>query len=106
MDEHLQRETEKLIQSWMQYDSAMLRDYLVAGVEDPRINVQSILTRHFLIVALFGNRFERWLEHEIRFALVMNWARGTLAQIAGGEDLEAIAHAVRIGADNAEGLNI
>ena len=42
-------ETERLKKSWMRYDRATLRDYLVQDVEDPRINVQSILTRHFLI---------------------------------------------------------
>ena len=36
MNAALQLETEKLIHSWMQHDSAHLRDYLVATVEDPR----------------------------------------------------------------------
>ena len=44
----LQEESDKLARSWMQHDAGMLRDYLVAGVEDPRLNVQSVLSRHFL----------------------------------------------------------
>ena len=55
MDEHLKIETEKLRQSWSKYDRAVLRNYLIKDVEDPRINVQSILTRHWLIKQLFGN---------------------------------------------------
>src|SRR5712675_3657534 len=53
MEKRLKRETAKLKKSWMQYDQAMLRDYLVEQVEDPRLNVQSILSRHFLIEGLF-----------------------------------------------------
>jgi hypothetical protein len=41
----------------MQHDAGMLRDYLVAGVEDPRLNLQSVLSRHFLARALTGERF-------------------------------------------------
>src|SRR4051812_24408489 len=62
MDELLRTETVNLTKSWMQHDREMLRDYLVTGVEDPRINVQSILSRHFLNVALFGKRFEGLFE--------------------------------------------
>src|SRR5262249_28346975 len=43
----LKQETESLARSWARHESAWLRDYLVAGVEDPRINLQSILSRHF-----------------------------------------------------------
>jgi SAM-dependent methyltransferase len=106
MDEHLQRETEGLTRSWARHDEQMLGAYLVAGVEDPRINVQSILTRHFLIVALFGKRFEKLLEHELRFALVMNWVRLILEQAGGIDDSRAIRHALAAGADDAEGWPI
>jgi hypothetical protein len=106
MDEGLQKETERLTRSWMRHEAQMLSSYLVAGVEDPRINIQSILTRHLLIVALFGNRFEKLLAEELRFALVMNWLRSVFEQAAGSEDLEAIRHALVKGADDAEGLAI
>ena len=55
------------------FSSVVCMKALVQGVEDPRINVQSILTRHFLIEQLFGNRFAEVTEAELRFAVVMNW---------------------------------
>jgi SAM-dependent methyltransferase len=106
MDERLAKETECLIRSWMQHDPEMLNTYLVSGMEDPRINVQSILTRHFLIVALFDKRFEKLLEQELRFGLVMNWLRVLFEHIGGIEDLQAIRHALVTGADDAEGWAI
>jgi hypothetical protein len=106
MDERLRSETEKLTRSWMQHDQRMLRTYLVAGVEDPRINVQSVLSRHFLIVALFDERFQSLIEHELRFAIVMNWAQEVLEQSAGVEDLNALRHALKVGADDAEGVPV
>ncbi len=63
----LQEESDKLARSWMQHDAAWLRDYLVAGVEDPRVNLQSVLSRHFLMHALTGERFSALMEQE--FAL-------------------------------------
>lgn len=106
MDEHLQRETANLTKSWMQHDASMLRDYLVSGVEDPRINVQSLLSRHYLIEALCGNRFHRLVEQELRFALVMNWAVQVGTQAASSEDFLAIRHALDVGAEDAEGIAV
>ncbi len=104
MDETLQRETERLTRSWSRHDAAMLRDYLVADVEDPRLNVQSILTRHFLLHALFGERFAELMDAELRFALAMNWLLRTAREIASAEDWQAIAAGLDAGADNAEGI--
>jgi SAM-dependent methyltransferase len=73
MDERLQRETERLRRAWAPHDRGMLRDYLVQDVQDPRLNVQSILTRHFLIEHLLPGQFEALQGHELRFALAMNW---------------------------------
>ena len=67
----LQAESDKLARSWMQHDAGMLRDYLVGGVEDPRLNVQSVLSRHFLTHALTGERFAALMEQELRFAAAM-----------------------------------
>src|ERR1051326_1394858 len=97
----LKLESEKLVRSWMQHESAKLRDYLVAGVEDPRINLQSILSRHFLIRSIFGQKFHVLMEHECRFGAVMNWLT-VLAANSDAEELDALAHALRRGADNAE----
>ncbi len=90
----------------MRHDERMLNSYLVSSVEDPRTNIQSILTRHFLVVALFDKRFSQLLEHELRFALVMNWLRLMFEAAGGADDLRAIRHALATGADDAEGLAI
>src|SRR4051812_16552963 len=96
MDEALQHETERLTRSWMRHEQSMLGDYLVAGVEDPRINLQSILSRHSLIVALSGERYALVMEQEIRFALVLNWAQALFEKLGGMDDLLAIRHALKM----------
>jgi hypothetical protein len=60
----LRQESDKLNRSWMQHEAGMLRDYLVGGVEDPRLNVQSVLSRHFLIHTLTGERFSALMDQE------------------------------------------
>lgn len=104
MNELLQLETERLARSWSRHDPAMLRDYLVADVEDPRLNVQSTLTRHFLLHAIFGERFAELMDAELRFAAAMNWLLQTAREITGAEDWQAIAAGLDSGADNAEGI--
>src|SRR5215813_6066871 len=99
MKEALRQESEKLARCWMQHEAIWLRDYLVAGVEDPRCNIQSILSRHFLVRSIFGNQFEELFEQEIRFGAVMNWLRD-IAGKSDDEDVPAgILHALRKGAD-------
>ena len=90
----------------MQHDVGMLRDYLVAGVEDPRLNLQSVLSRHFLARGLTGERFCALMEQEYRFAAAMNWLTGLAGRLHDAEELELILYAVRRGADNAEGIEI
>lgn len=102
MDDHLRRETENLIKSWASHDASMLGQYLVSSVQDPRVNVQSIFARHFLIAALFGGCFARLLEEELRFALAMNWLMEVYDKVAAGE-LTSLQNALERGADNAEG---
>jgi ubiquinone/menaquinone biosynthesis C-methylase UbiE len=106
LDAELQRETELLQRSWMQHDPAKLRRYLVADVEDPRINIQSILSRHFIVEQLAGPGFAALREHELRFALVMNWLLNLRKASVTQEDLESILLGLRRGADNAEGVRI
>jgi hypothetical protein len=106
MNEALRHESEKLARSWMQHDASWLRNYLVAGVEDPRLNIQSILSRHFLVRALFEEQFDALMEPEVRFGAVMNWLG---SRVSGGGDAELpgeILHALRRRADNVEGLPI
>jgi len=106
MQENLKQETQRLTKSWMRHDQRILRDYLVKDVEDPRMNVQSILTRHFLIKQLFGRRFDSLMEHELRFSLVMNWVQRLLKKPIRLWQLQAVLDALLRGEDNAEGLEI
>ncbi|HWI59602.1 MAG TPA: class I SAM-dependent methyltransferase, partial [Bacillota bacterium] len=106
MQESLKQETEKLARCWMQHEAAWLRDYLVADVEDPRLNLQSILSRHFLLRAIAGERFQALMEQEYRFAAVMNWLRALARRVGDTEELAAVLHALKQGADNAEGIEI
>src|SRR5437879_2176921 len=103
----LQLESRKLADAWMQYEAARLRDYLVSGVEDPRINLQSILSRHFLMRSILGpaSGLSVLMEEEYRFSAVMNWLRGAM-RANDMEDFQILLYALRRGADNAEGLPI
>jgi ubiquinone/menaquinone biosynthesis C-methylase UbiE len=58
---------------WERQAAETLDTYLVSGVEDPRINLQSILTRALLCDALFPARFTRLIDDELRFGFVMTW---------------------------------
>ncbi len=106
MDEALRQESEKLARSWMRHDAGWLRDYLVAGVEDPRLNLQSIFSRHFVVRALAGDRFQALIEQEYRFSAVMNWLSQFAQQLRDPEEPQLILHALSRGADNAEGIEI
>ncbi len=99
-------ESEGLAKSWQRYDSAHLRDYLVRGVEDPRINVQSILSRHFLIERLFGRRFEAVADAELRFAIAMNWLMKTVSTCARVEQLGELLDSLLDGIEIANGTRI
>lgn len=105
MSDALRDESERLRRSWQRHDAAMLRDYLVADVEDPRINVQSVLTRHFLAFALTG-RFQELADQEIRFALALNWLLQLRKENPGPDAPAAVLHALRHDADNAEGIEL
>ena len=58
--------------AWAYRSSEMLDTYLVSGYQNPRINVQSILARHFLTRQLFGDEFDELMDEEIRFAVSLN----------------------------------
>jgi SAM-dependent methyltransferase len=106
MEPSLIAESERLARSWTQHEADWLRDYLVRDVEDPRINLQSIFTRHFLLRALFGERFQWLMEQECRFAACMNWFSAMARRLTEPEELQAIQNALSRGLDNAEGISI
>jgi SAM-dependent methyltransferase len=65
-------ESERLRAAWMKYDSEILDNYLVTDVEDPRINLQSIISRAFLIDTVFPNEFTKLIREEFRFSICLN----------------------------------
>ncbi|MBI3851415.1 MAG: class I SAM-dependent methyltransferase [Verrucomicrobia bacterium] len=106
MNDSLKAETEKLSRSWSQYEAPFLQNYLVADVEDPRINVQSILSRHFLLGTLLGEKIQAVLAEELRFAAAMNWLLKLRRRAGDSDELRAVLYALKRGADNAEGTDI
>jgi SAM-dependent methyltransferase len=106
VNERLQTETEKLVQSWARHQPGMLRDYLVSGVEDPRLNLQSILTRHFVIRGLTAEPPAQLMEQEVRFSAAMNLLLRMRPSVRVEDDAALLLHALRSGADNFEGTPI
>ena len=107
MEPRFDRETADLARSWGKHDREVLRDYLVRDVEDPRINVQSVLTRHFLMERLWPGLFGQLKEHEIRFAIAANWLLGIRKDAALAARHDDILCALLAGADEKpEGVEI
>lgn len=72
-NEELTAESSRLRAAWMRYDSRLLDRYLVRDVEDPRINLQSILSRSFLIDAIWPDEFTALICEEFRFSICLNF---------------------------------
>ena len=85
----LQIENEALRQSWEQYDARELDTYLVSGVEDPRINGQSILTRGLIADKLWPGEFDEFIDAELRFGAVLTWILRRLEKGASRSQLLA-----------------
>src|SRR5579871_2819439 len=102
MEDSLKAETEKLARSWSRHDAPFLRDYLVADVEDPRVNVQSILSRHFLLGVILGDGIGEILLEELRLAVAMEWLAKLEKKSADQNERQAVLHALRQGADHSE----
>ena len=61
-----------LERTWGAGSADMLDSYLVSGYQNPRINVQSMLVRHFLLARLLGADAAAMMEDEIRWATELN----------------------------------
>ena len=70
MNRTLQKETELSKRSWQRHDNGRLSQYLIRNVEDPRVNLNSILSRHFLISEIFGPKV-RLMRKEMIFGIRM-----------------------------------
>jgi len=76
--EKLISESSQLRTAWNRHDSEVLDRYLVTDVEDPRINVQSIMSRSFLIDTIWPDEFTGLIHEEIRFGICLNFILKTL----------------------------
>ncbi len=106
MDEFLKNETAELIRSWEDYDNHFLAEYLVRDVQDPRINIQSIISRHFLVDKLFGDAPSYLMDHEVRFSLVVNWIMGLQKSGIADHELLSLLNALFNDADISYGRQI
>jgi ubiquinone/menaquinone biosynthesis C-methylase UbiE len=73
-DRALRDEEDQLKRSWARHAPENLSEYLVTGYQNQRINVQSILARHFFIRRLFGTEFDEVMRQELEFAVAANEA--------------------------------
>ncbi|MGH2600241.1 MAG: class I SAM-dependent methyltransferase [Dehalococcoidia bacterium] len=58
-------ESSTLKRSWARHDPSALDEYLVSGYQNPRVNAQSMLTRHYLVRRLFGDEFDTLMHDEL-----------------------------------------
>ena len=70
LGERLERVVMRVV--WRSGSAEMLDAYLVSGYQNPRINVQSILLRHYLTASLLGPSANALMQDEIRFAIELN----------------------------------
>ena len=91
LESELIKEDRSLRWSWDQYPAEHLDRYLVQGIEDPRINCQSILTRALIVDTLWPGEFDALINDELRFGAVLVWLTEQLrAQVTGEEILQAL----------------
>lgn len=91
LNPELMSEDRSLGWSWDQYPAEHLDQYLVQGLEDPRINCQSILTRALITDTLWPGEFDALINDELRFGAVLTWLMGQLSsQVKVPEILDAL----------------
>jgi len=72
-ESRLSAEGVALRRCWDRHDSRTLDTYLTSDVEDPRINVQSILTRALVSDSLWPGKFEDLIHEEFCFGFALTW---------------------------------
>ena len=70
--EYIAKEQKQLKKSWAGHAPEVLDQYLVSGYQNPRINAQSILARHFIIRRLFADEFDALMKDELAFCVEAN----------------------------------
>jgi len=104
--ELLKDETRRLQQAWVDHDEVWLEHYLVAGVEDPRINLQSILTRHHLIEQIPGNTAADLQREELAFAVCVGCLDRLAQQELDADEWGLVHYALKEGFTNVEGIQV
>jgi len=94
MNHAMRIEEQNLRLSWDCHPSDFLDHYLVSGVEDPRINGQSILTRALLADTLCPGRFDTLITEELRFGAVLTWI---VQQLENGSSRYELLDAIESG---------
>ncbi|MBD3267499.1 methyltransferase domain-containing protein [bacterium] len=87
MDPSFAKENQDLQYTWDRYEAGHLDRYLVKGVEDPRINIQSILNRAYVIDTLWPDTYTGGIYLELRYGTILTWL---LKQIESGQSVEDI----------------
>ncbi len=103
---HFEQESEKLKASWMRHDEQFLKDYLVATVQDPRINPQSILARQTIINLITDEDFSKIQMNELLFSAVAQWFYSYYDEISDSYFRAAFLYALEKSAENVEGILI
>lgn len=97
-------ESKKLKLSWERHSAEFLKSYLTRTVQDPRINPQSILCRHFITDFIFDADFKELKLYELLFSATAQWIFSHLDEISDGYFRKALICALEQNADNFEGL--
>ena len=61
-----------LTKSWERLAPSSLRGYLVSSLQNPLINVQSVLARHHFVRELYGDQFAELMAEELQWAADTN----------------------------------
>lgn len=91
MENDFQAENRRLKASWDRFDAEYLDAYLVSGVEDPRINCQSIVTRALIADSIWPGEFTALINEELRFGAVLTWL---VSELEGGADRSALRSSI------------
>ncbi len=105
-NKELATESGRLNQAWAKFDSQYLDSYLVADEQDPRINIQSIMSRSFLIDSIWPEEFTALICEELRFGVCMNFILRTLKENSPTVTRQSVLNALERDEDNCGDIEI
>jgi SAM-dependent methyltransferase len=86
-------EEERLKHSWERHEARFLDHYMTGGIEDPRVNLSSILVRGLIADTLFPGQFDALVQEEARFSLFFTWY---LKELEKGVDMATLETNLRL----------